>query len=105
MKETKKAHGSVDVCMPREYVNGLVYALEIFEKSDPNSKLTAYANKLRKKILDHGRTYTYKGEEKVIVYFYEQEAAMLIKLLGFYINATDCPKEDYFFSIGKNRKQ
>lgn len=105
MKETKKPHGSVEVCLPREYVNGLIYALQLFDDADPNNELTLRANKIRNKILDHGRTYTYKGEDKVVIYFYEQEAAMLIKLLGFYINATDFPTEDFFFSIGKKRKQ
>lgn len=104
MKGTKKPHGSVEVCLPREFVNGLIYSLERFDKADPDSELTAYANKIRSKILDHGRTYTYKGEDKVVIYFYEQEAAILIKLMSFYITVTDKPKKDYFFSIGKKQK-
>ena len=101
----KKPHGAVEVCLLRETVNALMYSLDAFEKADPKNRITVYANKIRDKIYNHGRTYTYKGEEKVVIYFYEQEAALLIKLMSFFISATDNPKQDFYFSIGKRRKQ
>ena len=85
----------------KDHINALLYALDLFEKADPDNKLTAYATKLKNKILKHGRTYRHKGEEKAVVYFYEQEAASLIKLLGFFISSTDEPDADFFSLIGK----
>lgn len=100
----KNPKGSIEVSLPRDHINALLYALDLFEKADPDNKLTAYATKLKNKILKHGRTYRHKGEEKAVVYFYEQEAASLIKLLGFFISSTDEPDADFFSIIGKEHK-
>lgn len=101
----KKPKGAIEVSLPRQHINALLYALDLFERADPHNKLSMFALKLKNKILKHGRTYRHKGEEKAVVYFYEQEAALLIKLLGFYIGSTDEPDADFFPLIGKEYKK
>ena len=106
MKESiKKERSAVEVTLPRRYADALLYALDLFEKADQDNKLTEYAMKLKRKILRYGFAFHHKGEDKAKIYFFQEEAATLIKVLIFYIIMLLDPKEDYYSLIGKQRKE
>lgn len=98
-KEQKK--GTVELFLPREFFNSLVSVLTAYIDADSTNKYGVYAARLKRKILKHGRTFTHEGEENVAMYFFEQEAAMLIKLFAIYNSATAKSSADYFLLVGK----
>ncbi|MGN1201871.1 MAG: hypothetical protein ACI4RF_01135 [Eubacterium sp.] len=104
MNDRKNKRGEVEVFISRDFFNSLVSVLSNFIKADGTNKYGVYAQLLKEKILRHGRKFSHNGEENVAVYFYENEAAMLIKLFAIYINAIENPADDYFFQVGKKQK-
>ena len=100
----KKNRGPVDVFMQRESVNAIMHALNCFIIADPENIWANYAAYLMQKITRYGRTFRYNDTDSAVVYFYEDEAAMLIKLLSLFINVTDDPTNDYY-SLIENRTQ
>lgn len=102
-KNSKK--GSIEVFISKDFCNSMISVLSSFIVADSSNKYSIYAQRLKEKILKHGRTFTNQGEENAAIYFYENEAAMLIKLFAIYVNATENTTEDYFFQIGKNQKK
>lgn len=99
----KTYEGTVEVTMPRQYADALLYALDLFEKADPDNKLTEYALKLKRKILKYGFAFHHKGEDKAKVYFFQEEAAILIKVLIFYLIMLLNPQGDFYSLIGKGK--
>ena len=100
----KKNRGPVDVFMQRESVNAMMHALECFIAADPENIWAKYAEYLMQKITKYGRTFRYNGTDSAAVYFYEDEAAMLIKLLTLFIFVADEPGKDYYNLI-ENKKR
>lgn len=99
----KGTRGSVEVFLQRDFFNSLVSVLSNFIRADETNKYGIYAQRLKDKILKHGRKFVHNDEENVVVYFYEDEAALLIKLFAIYINATGNSTEDYFLQVGKKK--
>ena len=95
--------GAVKVSMSREDFNSLVTLLDQFLAAGSSNEYAQYATKLKDKMLRHSRCFTRKNENKTITYFYEVEAALLIKLTAFYLNAIGFSSEDYYAKIGKGR--
>ena len=95
--------GAVKVSMTREDFNSLVTLLDQFLAAGSSNKYAQYAMKLKDKMLRHSRRFTRKNENKTVTYFYEVEAALLIKLTAFYLNAIGVGGEDYYAQIGKGR--
>lgn len=102
-KNTKSKRGAVEVFLTRGFFNSLVSVLSNFIKADETNKYAVYAQRLKKKILTYGRTFTHEGEETAVVYFYEDEAALLIKLMAIYLHATEDCRDDFFFQIGNGK--
>ena len=99
-----KKVGPVSVYLTREQVNALIYLLDCFPAADANNKLAVDAEKLKRKIMLHGRTFNDRGDEKVSLYFYEEEASKLILLTSIYVLAFGNPANDYYEQIGLTRK-
>ncbi len=95
--------GSVEVSMTREDFNSLVKFLDLFLAAGSENRYAQYATNLKEKMLRHSRRYTHKNENKTVTYFYEVEAALMIKLTAFYLNAIGIGGEDYYAEIGKGR--
>ena len=100
----RKNRGPVDVFMQRESVNAMMHALECFIVADPENIWAKYAEYLMHKITKYGRTFRYNETDSAAIYFYEDEAAMLIKLLTIFIFVADEPDKDYYDLI-ENRRQ
>ena len=91
-----KKRGSIEVFLPKDIFNSLVSVLEAFVAADETNKYADYAKRLKNKVMRYGRKFTNHGEEKIVIYFYEAEAAMLIKLLAIYVNAVGNSDEDFY---------
>ena len=102
-KNKKSRRGTVEVFLTKELLNSLISALDSYIAADTTNKYSIYAKRLKNKILNHGRKFTYNEEEQVVIYFYENEAALLVKLFTIYINAIEEAPEDYFGEIGKTK--
>ena len=81
----------------------MISVLENYIAIDTTNKYSVYAKRLKNKILNHGRKFIYNDEEQVVIYFYEPEAALLIKLFSIYVNAIEETPENYFDRIGKTK--
>lgn len=97
--------GAVEVSMTREDFNSLVTLLDLFQQAGSENKYAKYAAALKEKMLRHSRRYTHKNENKTVTYFYEVEAALMIKLTAFYLNAIGIGNQDYYAEIGKGREK
>ncbi|MCR4761549.1 MAG: hypothetical protein K5705_14995 [Oscillospiraceae bacterium] len=102
---TKAVLGSVAVMLDREHTNALLQMLYQLSAIDAQNAVSQAAQKLMQKILKHGRTFKTKGDEKVSIYFYDNEAVQLIRLTGLYLSAMQTNEEDYFDRIGLSRKK
>ena len=88
MMRKNSKRGAVEVFVTADLCNSLIVALESFIVADSRNKYAVYAQKIKDKILKHGRCFMNGDEENVAIYFYENEAALLIKMFAIYINAT-----------------
>ena len=104
MSAKKKSRGPVDTFMNRDTVNGMLYALDCFIKAEPDNIWAEYAAYLKNKVIQYGRTFTSHGEDNAAIYFYEDEAATMIKLLSFFVFITAKPAEDYYSLIEKKKR-
>jgi hypothetical protein len=103
MAARKKNRGPVDTFMNRDAVNGMLYALDCFIKAEPDNIWAEYAAYLKNKVIQYGRTFTSHDEDTAAIYFYEDEAATMIKLLSFFIFITAKPGDDYYALIEKKK--
>lgn len=87
MRKNSK-RGAVEVFITADLCNSLIVALESFIVADSGNKYAVYAQRIKDKILKHGRCFMNGDEENVAIYFYENEAALLIKMFAIYVNAT-----------------
>ena len=102
MEEGKHKLGAVEVFMPREFFNSLVTALSAFETIGGQNKYSDYALRIKNKIMQHSRYFTYNGDPQLVTYFYVKEAAILIKLLAIYCNVIVKPSADFFSEACSN---
>ena len=94
--------GSIELILTREFFNSLVAVLDSFAVGDENYKYTSYAQRLRRKILRYSRLVHERASESAVTHFYEDEAAILIKLLTMYAYAVGMTGGDAFDRIEKN---
>ena len=90
MKTERKnsKRGAVEVFITADLCDSLISALDSFIVADFGNKYAVYAQKIKDKIMKHGRYFVNNGEENVAVYFYENEAALLIKMFAIYADVT-----------------
>ncbi|MDE5621343.1 MAG: hypothetical protein K2I80_12660 [Ruminococcus sp.] len=89
MMRKNSKRGAVEVFVTADLCNSLIVALESFIVADSRNKYAVYAQKIKDKILKHGRCFMNGDEENVAIYFYENEAALLIKMFAIYVNAIE----------------
>lgn len=88
MKNNSK-RGSVEIFITTDLCDSLMSVLDSFIVADSKNKYAVYAQKIKNKILKHGRYFMNGDEENVAIYFYENEAALLIKIFAIYANAIE----------------
>lgn len=87
--KNKSKRGSVEVFITTDLCDSLMSVLDSFIVADSKNKYAVYAQKIKNKILKHGRYFMNGDEENVAIYFYENEAALLIKIFAIYANAIE----------------
>lgn len=103
----RKERGAIEVFLSPEEVNALLSALNAIAVADPENRTARHAERLKQKILKHGRRFTDKGTESSVTYFYIEEAATMIHLFSFYTIVTQKPEmvTDFFSQMGRPRKE
>ncbi len=89
MMRKNSKRGAVEVFITADLCNSLIVALESFIVADSRNKYAVYAQRIKDKILNYGRCFMNGDEENVAIYFYENEAALLIKMFAIYVNAIE----------------
>ena len=105
MNNKMKRVGPIAVYLTREQINALLYLLDCFPAADSNSIFASDAEKLKRKILLHGRTFNDRGDEKVSLYFYENEAAILLKAFFLFVYCREYPLKDYIGAFKMRKKE
>ena len=103
MEQGKGKRGAVEVFLQKDFFNSLISVLSVYSEADETNRYSIYAQRLKRKILQHSRKFIHDDEENAVTYFYEEEAAILIKLLVIYINASEKNNRDYFPLVGKKK--
>lgn len=105
MKSTNSKLGPVAVTLERGQVNALLQTLNCISVADTANQFAKDAAKLKEKIIKHGRTFTHKEADSVSLYFYENEAASMIRLLSLFLFSAQEIERDYFPEIGRIHKR
>lgn len=95
----KNKVGAVQVYMTRELLNAMLYCLDAVIRIDNGGEWTICAERIKNKILKHARRFTSNDTESVVVYFYEKEAAILLKAFALFVALHHDPVESYFEQI------
>ena len=101
MKQRKAPVGAIEVTMASEEFNTLLAVLDEIIVCGADTKLGFFAKRLKEKMLRYSRRFIHRNTRKSVTYFFENEAALLIKLLAFYCNAVGIIGENYYDQIGK----
>ena len=92
----KNKVGPVAVYLSKELLNGMLCCLDYLIACDEShGEWETHAQRLKDKILRHGRKFVSEGVESVAIYFYENEAAILLKAFSLYVFLKDQPQRDY----------
>lgn len=97
--------GSIELILTREFFNSLVGVLTAFSVGDESNKYSIYAQRLLKKIMRYSRRISDQKSHCAVTHFYEDEAAVLIKLLTMYAYVVGMTGDDAFEKIGKERSE
>lgn len=93
----------VRIFLQKEFFNSIITVLSTFEKADSTNKYGTYARLLKETMIRDSRIIKKDGIENAMVYLYEEEAAVLIKLTAIYFNAIGNSDDDYFSQIKKRK--
>lgn len=97
--------GSVELILTREFYNSLAAILETFAVGDASNKYSVYARQLLQKIKRYSRRVYERESQCAVTYFYEDEAAVLLKLLIMYAYAGGMEGADVFEQIGRRNRR
>ncbi len=97
--------GSVELILAREFYNSLAAILETFAVGDASNKYSVYARQLLQKIKRYSRRVYERGSQSAVTHFYEDEAAVLLKLLIMYAYAGGMEGEDVFEQTGRKNQE
>ena len=101
MRKKKGPVGTIEVMMASEEFNSIITILDEIILSGKESLLGSYSARLKTKMLRYSRRFIHKNTKKSVTYFYENEAALLLKLLAFYCDTIGICGADYYEQIGK----
>lgn len=92
------------ICLPADHVNGMLGVFDLLIRTDAKNEITAEAGRLKKKILQHGRTFQSQDEDSVSILFFETELRSLLRILTLYAFAVQQTCRDYYPEIGRVKK-
>lgn len=100
----KKPENALLIYLPADHVNGMMAVFDLLIRTNPENELSGEAAGLKKKIIEHGRTFQSQGADSVSIMFFETELCSLIRILAlfsFVVQENSC---DYFPKIGRVKK-
>lgn len=103
MKDNKNHNSKVQIFLQRESFNALITVLTTYEKACGTNKYGAFASSLKETLLRDSRIVKNEGIDNVLIYLFNDEAAVLIKLTAIYFNTIGKPDNDYFSQIKKRK--
>ena len=96
--------GKIRMMLERKYLNGLCTLLDEIAKDNDDDEFTNFSKYMLSKIQKHGRKYNDRFKnEKVIVYLYNNEAELLLRLLPMCLTAALGKTNEYYDYIGVNK--
>ena len=82
----KNKVGPVAVYMSKELLNGMLCSLDyLIAVDEQQGEWEKHAQRIKDKILKFGRKFANEDGESVVIYFYENEAAILQKQMRLFI--------------------
>ncbi len=101
----KNKVGPVAVYLSKELLNGMLCCLDyLIAIDEQHGEWEKHAQRIKDKILKHGRKFTSDDSESVVIYFYENEAAILLKAFSLFVFLRTNPQKDYM-SLMKTQKK
>ena len=102
----KMEAGKIRMMLERKYLNGLCTLLDEIAKDNDDNEFTNFSKQMLKKIQKHGRKFNDKFDnEKVIIYLYNNEAELLLRLLPMCLTAALGKTNDYYDNIGIKKEE
>ena len=102
----KNKVGPVAVYMSKELLNGMLHCLDyLIAVDEQHGEWEKHAQRIKDKILKFGRKFANEDGESVVIYFYENEAAILLKALSLYVFLKDQPQRDYIGMMKTQKKE
>ena len=105
MNSTNGKIGKIGVILEREQINAVLQALNCISVVDTSNIYSIDAEKLKRKIIQHGRTFNQMDTDKVSLLFYENEAANFIRLTAIFLSSVLAIEKDYYSEIGHIHKK
>lgn len=105
MNSTNHKIGQVGVILEREQINAVLQALNCISIADTSNIYSVDAEKLKRKIIQHGRTFNQMDTDKVSLFFFENEAASFIRLTAIFLSSVLAIEKDYYPEIGQTHKK
>ena len=99
--ESKKSRQKpfTELYLTKNQIEGLMYVLDCYLCADKEHKYGQFADRMKQKILNHGRAFISNEEEMVSLIMYETDMVIMMKLFSTYISAIQEMPKDYFAEI------
>lgn len=101
MKRKNSKKHDVTMYLQEEFFNVIVQVITDIIKADESGTYAKPAEQLKKKLLEHSRTFVDKNVNNVGMYLYENEADLLIRFMSIYISTNIKLDKNYFLEIKK----
>ncbi len=105
MNDTNAKIGKIGVILDREQINAVLQVLNCISTTDTSNIFSIDAEKLKRKIIRHGRAFNQMDTDKVSLFFYENEAANYIRLTAIFLSSVLAIEKDYYPEIGQIHKK
>ncbi len=105
MNDTNAKIGKIDVILDREQINAVLQVLNCISVADTSKAFAMDAEKLKRKIIRHGRAFNQMDTDKVSLFFYENEAANYIRLTAIFLASVLKAEMDYYPEIGQMHRK
>ena len=93
-KQKSKLKPFTELYLTKNQIEGMMYVLDSYINADKDHKFGQYADRMKQKILNHGRTFISNQEEMASLLMYETDMVIMVKLFSTYISAVhEMPKE------------
>ena len=105
MNDTNAKIGRIGVILDREQINAVLQVLNCISTTDTSNIFSIDAEKLKRKIIRHGRAFNQMDTDKVSLFFFENEAANYIRLTAIFLASVLKAEMDYYPEIGQMHKK